>query len=396
MLAELVKYSVLRRSRGVPDYRRFLFDRIDFNAKLIGIIGARGAGKTTLVLQYLESLGLSSEEALYISCDHPLVGAHTLFEIAEEAAKHGVKTLVIDEIHKKENFSVDLKNIYDFFDIQILFTGSSAIHLEQSRTDLSRRALLYRLPELSFREYVELTSGERFPSRKLEEILHDHVAIAEEILHRLKPIPLFKKYLKHGAYPYFTEGIESYPQRLVEIVRETLRDDIALLYNVKLQHITALQKILEILCQSEPFEIHYEKVAAAAEISKNTLKQYLYYLEEASLTRRIGGKARGARYIAKPDKLYLHNTNLFEILCSNASPGTLRETFFAMALGYRHRLSYPPKGDFFVDERFVFEIGGEKKGFKQIETLSDAYIAADNIEVGYGKKIPLWLFGFLY
>jgi len=289
-----------------------------------------------------------------------------------------------------------LKNIYDFLEIQVLFTGSSAIHLEQSRVDLSRRALLYRLPELSFREYLELESGERFGVRSLEEILRDHVSIASELLRRLKPIPFFKNYLRYGAYPYFTEGVGSYPQRLVEIVRETLRDDIALIYNVKFQHIDALQKILETLCRSEPFEIHYEKVAAAAEISKNTLKQYLYYLEEASLTRRIGGSARGMRYVAKPDKIYLHNTNLFEILCPDPSRGTLRETFFALSLGYRHTLGYPAAGDFSVDDRYTFEVEGGEKGFKQIEKLPDAYIAADNIEVGYGRKIPLWLFGFLY
>jgi predicted AAA+ superfamily ATPase len=396
MIEGLVRYSSLRRAQGVPEYKRFLLGRIDFDARLIGIIGARGAGKTTLALQYLESLDLAEDEALYVSCDHPLMASVTLFELAEEAAKYGVKLLVIDEIHKKEGFGTDLKNIYDFLEIQVVFTGSSAIHLEQSRADLSRRALLYRLPELSFREYLELETKERFRPYSLEEILTEHVAIASQLLKRLKPMKYFRRYLEYGAYPYFLEGRESYPQRLVEIVNETLREDIAVIYGVKLHHIAALQRILEILCRSEPYEIHYEKVAAAAEISKNTLKEYLYYLEEASLTRRIGGSARGNRYVAKPDKLYLHNTNLFEILCPELKKGTLRETFFAMSLGYEHDLKYPAFGDFLVDGTFLFEIGGEKKGFGQLKEASDAYVAADGLEVGFGSKIPLWLFGFLY
>ena len=396
MIEGLLKYSVLRRAQGVPEYRRFLFERIDLGARLIGIVGARGAGKTTLALQVLEALELPEDEALYVSCDHPMMASVTLFELAEEASKYGVKALVIDEIHKKEGFATDLKNIYDFLDLRVLFTGSSAIHLEQSRADLSRRALLYRLPELSFREYLELETGERLRPYGMEELLENHVAIASGLLKRLKPLKHFRHYLRYGAYPYFREGRESYPQRLVEIVNETLREDIAVIYGVRLHHIASLQRILEMLCRSEPYEIHYEKVAAAAEISRNTLKEYLYYLEEASLTRRIGGSARGNRYVAKPDKLYLHNTNLFEILCPDPKTGMLRETFFAMSAGYGHDLKYPPSGDFLVDDRWIVEIGGEGKGFAQLKTAADAYVAADGLEVGFGRKIPLWLFGMLY
>jgi len=396
MFAQLLKYSTLRRRQPLPSYRRFLFDRIDFDAKLIGIVGARGAGKTTLALQFLESLPLDPDEALYVSCDHPALAAPSLLEVAEEAAKYGIRTLVIDEIHKKENFATDLKNIYDFLDIQVLFTGSSAIHLERSRTDLSRRALLYRLPELSFREYLELVTGERFETLTLEKILDDHASLSADILRRVKPLKHFGPYLEYGAYPYFTEGESSYPQRLLQILNETLRDDIATVYGVKLHHIAALHRVLEALCRSEPYEINYEKIAAAAEISRHTLKQYLYYLEEGSLTRRIGGEARGNRYIAKPDKLYLHNTNLFSILCPEPKAGTLRETFFAQAVGYGHDLTYPDRGDFLVDGTYTFEVGGAKKGFAQLEDRADAFVAADGIEVGFGPKIPLWLFGFAY
>jgi predicted AAA+ superfamily ATPase len=393
---QLLKYSILRRRQPLPKYRRFLFGQIDFDARLIGIVGARGAGKTTLALQYLESLSAEEDELLYVSCDHPALAAPSLLEVADEASKYGVKTLVIDEIHKKENFAVDLKNIYDFLDIRVIFTGSSAIHLERSRTDLSRRALLYRLPELSFREYLELNTGERFRACPLEKILTEHIKLSSEILRRVKPLKHFGHYLEYGAYPYFAEGPASYPQRLLQILNETLRDDIATVYGVKLHHMSALQRVLEALCRSEPYEINYEKIAAAAEISRHTLKQYLYYLEEGSLTRRIGGEARGNRYIAKPDKLYLHNTNLFGILCPRPKPGTVRETFFAQSLGYAHELKYPPRGDFLIDGIHTVEVGGPDKGFAQLEDRSNAYVAADGIETGFGRKIPLWLFGFLY
>ena len=396
MISQLLKYSILRRRQPLPDYRRFLFGSIDPDARLIGIVGARGAGKTTLALQYLESLELEEDEALYLSCDHPALAGSTLLEVAEEASRYGVRALVIDEIHKKEHFATDLKNIYDFLDLRVLFTGSSAIHLERSQSDLSRRALLYHLPELSFREFLEIKTGEHFPAVTLDELLDGHIVQASRILRRVKPLKYFGDYLRYGAYPFFVEGESSYPQRLLQILNETLREDIAVVYGVKLPHIAALHRVLEALCRSEPYEINYEKIAAAAEISRQTLRQYLYYLEEGSLTRRIGGEARGNRYIAKPDKLYLHNTNLFEILCPDPKAGTRRETFFAQSVGYGYDLHYPRKGDFLISGKYTVEIGGAKKDFAQIRDLPEAFVAADGIETGFGNRIPLWLFGFLY
>ena len=395
MISKLIKYSILKLSFKLPKYKRFLSKKIDFNAKLIGIIGARGAGKTTMLLQYLKEVNLKEDEKLYISCDHPLVATNSLFEIAEEAFKYGIKLLVIDEIHKSKNFSVDLKNIYDFLDLKVIFTGSSAISLENSKVDLSRRALIYRLPELSFREFINLKEGLDLPSYSLEDILTNHINIVSTILQQIRPIKLYKDYIEFGAYPYFLEGNVSYHQRLVEILNQTLREDIATIYNVKPEHIETLQKILELICASEPYEINYEKISSLAKVSKNTLKQYLYYLEKGSLARRIGGKIRGNQYIAKPDKLYLHNTNLFEILCNETKTGTKREVFFAQSF-YNHSLSYPPKGDFLVDGKYTFEIGGKNKSFEQIKELPNSFVVADDIEVGFKNKIPLWLFGFLY
>ncbi|HIP27178.1 MAG TPA: ATP-binding protein [Flavobacteriaceae bacterium] len=395
MIEQLIKYSTAKLAQALPSYRRFLFAKIDFNAKLIGIIGARGTGKTTLGLQYLKQLSLASDQFLYISCDHPLIASKTLLEIAEEFSQYGGKVLMIDEIHKKENFCIELKNIYDFIDIQIIFTGSSAIHLENCQSDLSRRALIYRLPELSLREFIELKTEHRFDAVSLEDILNNHLDISSKILEKIKPLKYYTQYIKSGAYPIFLEGEESYLQRLVEIINETLTSDIATIYNVPMNNISSLHKLLEVICRSEPYEINYEKISTVTGISKNTLKQYLHYLEQANLLRTVGGMARGNTYIAKPDKIYLHNTNLMSVLCNNSTIGTQRETFFVSQVKYNHTLHYPKQGDFQVDEKYLFEIGGANKSFKQIKDLEHSFVVKDKIETGFKNSIPLWLFGFL-
>jgi len=396
MIEKLIKYSTAKLAQTLPSYKRFLFSKIDFNAKLIGIIGARGAGKTTLSLQYLKELHLASDQYLYISCDHPLVVSKTLLEIAEEFSQYGGKVLVIDEIHKKENFCIELKNIYDFIDIQVIFTGSSAIHLENCQSDLSRRALIYRLPELSLREYIELKTEYRFNAVTLEDILNHHLDISSDILQKIKPLKYYNNYLKTGAYPICLEGENSYLQRLVEIINETLTFDIATIYNVPMSKIASLHKLLEVICRSNPYEINYEKISSLIGISKNTLKQYLLYLEQASLLRIVGGMARGNTYIAKPDKIYLHNTNLMSVLCENSNIGTIRETFFVSQVKYNHTIYYPKQGDFQVDEKWLFEIGGVNKTFKQIKDVKNSFLVKDKIESGFKNTISLWIFGFLY
>lgn len=246
MIQQLIRYATAKLAQPLPDYKRFLFDKIDFSAKLIGIIGARGAGKTTLALQYLKELDMEIDSYLYISCDHPVIASKTLFEIAEEFASYGGKVLIIDEIHKKENFCIELKNIYDFIDIQIIFTGSSAIALENCQSDLSRRALIYRLPELSLREFIELKTEYRFEAIGLETVLQNHHSIALEVMQKIKPLKYYQDYLKYGAYPIFLEGESSYLQRLIEIINETLMSDVATLHNIPLSNISSLQKLLEL------------------------------------------------------------------------------------------------------------------------------------------------------
>ncbi len=395
MIEQLFQYSEVRLQRSLPSWKRFLYEQIDFDAQLIGIVGARGAGKTTLALQYLATKPI--KQRLYVSCDHPLMQGVSLFKFAEQAQREGITTLVIDEIHKVRDFSRDLKNIYDFLSVQVIFTGSSALHLYQSRTDVSRRALLYTLPELSFREYLALTQAITLPPLDLATILESHEMLVADILQTVPhPLPLFRQYLNQGAYPYIMEGEASYLQRLIEVVNQTLREDIAILYDVEPDKLDAMMKLLRVLCAGKPYAINYEKLAASAEISRNTLKRYLYYLEQASLLRRIGGRIGGNSYIAKPDKLYLHNPNLFQILCTEPNRGTIRESFFAMMLDKGHSLAHAKQGDFLVDDQFLFEIGGANKDTHQIAGHPHGFVVQDDIERGFRQRIPLWLFGFLY
>ncbi len=252
------------------------------------------------------------------------------------------------------------------------------------------------MPILSLREYIELQIGEKFKAYDLEELLNNHIDISAEVLQKIKPLKYFKEYLKFGAYPFVMEGSKSYHQRLVEIVNETLFFDIATIYKISFSKIESLQKLLLVICRSNPYEINYEAISKLIGISKNTLKSYLLYLNKGSLINTIDGISRGNTFIQKPSKVYLNNTNLFEILCANSEIGTIRETFFVSQLQQAYNLHYPKKGDFSVNEKYLFEIGGKSKGFKQIKDLPKSYIVADDIEIGFGNKIPLWLFGFLY
>jgi len=236
----------------------------------------------------------------------------------------------------------------------------------------------------------------RFEPLTLPELTQSHIRYAQKMLRQIKPLKYYREYLKQGAYPFVFEGSVSYEQRLVKIVRETLTYDLATIHHVPLTNIETLNKLLKVLCRSAPYTINYESISRETGITKNTLKHYLLYLNRASLIRTIGGMSRGNTYIRKPDKIYLHNTNLFDVLCEQTQIGTIRETFFASQTAYRHTLHYPLKGDFLVDELYTFEVGGPNKSFDQIKNISNSYVVVDDTEIGFGNKIPLWLFGFLY
>ena len=396
MLHQLLQLSNQIKTQPLPTYKRFLYKEIDFEERLIGVIGSRGAGKTTLLLQYIQSQ-MQNKEILYIIADHPAVVQKGLFSIADDFQKLGGEVLIIDEIHKIKGFERDLKLIYDsFFNLQVIFTGSSAVAIDNAKADLSRRAAIYKLPILSFREYLELETGENFTSYTLNEIVTKHTSIATDIVSKVKPLAYFSHYLKSGAYPFYKDGKESYIQKLLSASIQVLETDLPAIYNIEYDKINALKKMMVMLCQSEPFDINISKLCGAVELNQRTLYKYLGILQAGGLIRILGAKSNGVSIISKPQKLYLDNTNLFSVFCEEPKEGTIRETFFASQVSYKHSLNYPKEGDFIVDEKYVFEIGGATKSNKQIKGVSKSYVVADNVEIGAFKTLPLWLFGFLY
>ena len=392
-MQRLIQLSNLYFSLPTPSFRRYLFSKIDFESKLIGILGQRGVGKTTLIRQIAQQYNLPNSKMLYISADNI---QRTLSDIAIEFASFGGKLLIIDEIHKAHNFALELKTIYDFVDIKVIFSGSSAVELENSKVDLSRRLLFYELGSLSFREFLAIKFGIELEPLTLEEILENHQDMALSITAKFKPLEYFSYYKAYGAYPFFTEGELGYNLRLNEIMNIILDSEVATIYNVDSDKINTIRKLLHLLCSSVPIELNIQNLAQSAGVSRNTLYSYLYYLKKANLIEIIGGNFRNKKLLNKPDKIYLDNINLYNILCSEQNIGSLRESFFVSQLKVAHSVKYSNIGDFKIDDNFIFEIGGKNKGFKQIKDIPNSFVVADDIEIGFGAKIPLWLFGFLY
>jgi predicted AAA+ superfamily ATPase len=378
------------------EYKRYFFDIVDFDENLIGLIGARGIGKTTFLLQYLKSLDIASSKKLYFSVDSIIASNAKLFEIAEDFYNIGGKVLVIDEIHKYKDFEIELKEIYDFLDIKVIFSGSSAIVLEHKKADLSRRAMIYRLKGLSFREFLELKLEKQFASYRLQEILDNHLDIAKSITKDIKPLEHFKEYLECGYYPFYFDSKQSYCIKLEETVNTVIESDLPIIFNIEPSNIHKLKQLTSYICSSKPYELNLTSLAQKIGINRKTLYQYINYLCMGNIFSRLDANSKGDSVFAKPAKLYLNNPNLNNCYCYDNEVGTIREEFFLNMLSLNHNILYPKKGDFIVDDKYIFEIGGKDKSFKQIKDIPHSFVAADNIETGFGNKIPLWLFGFLY
>jgi hypothetical protein len=380
-------------------FTRSIIHEINWKTRLIGIKGARGIGKTTLLLQYIKLKHSNElEKTLYISLDSIWFSNNSLVDLVESFIKKGGKYLFLDEVHKYPNWSQEIKNIYDdYTDLQIVFTGSSLLEILNARADLSRRAIIYTMQGLSFREYIAIEKGINLPVINLDEVLNNHINISQQILKEIKPFVHFDSYLKMGYYPFYKEEKELFNQRLNEVVNMILEIELPLLRNLEIAYIHRIKQLLVILTESVPFTPNITKLSSKIGINRATLLTYLHYLEEAELTIHLNNESGGLSKLQKPTKLYLNNTNLMFILQNDSvNIGTLREIFFANQLKYKHTLSLSQFGDFLIDNKYIIEIGGKDKSFKQIEGIENAYVAADDIEFGFGNKIPLWLFGFLY
>ncbi|PKP45311.1 MAG: AAA family ATPase [Bacteroidetes bacterium HGW-Bacteroidetes-11] len=381
------------------EFVRSAMQEINWNARLIGIKGARGIGKTTLLLQYIKlHLSDSIKETLYVSLDSIWFNTHPLVELAEDFEKKGGKYLFLDEVHKYERWAQELKNIYDDYPhLKIVFTGSSLLEILNARADLSRRAVVYTMQGFSFREYLSIETGYSFERLSLDKILTNHVDEAGEIIKKIKPLQYFDSYLKHGYYPFYREQPGLYEIRLGEVINMIMEIELPLLRAVELAYIKKVKQLLVIIAESVPFIPNVSKLSEKIGINRATLLSYLYYLDEIGLTRNLFKEAQGISRLQKPSKIYLENTNLIYVFAhENANAGNIRETFFANQVGFQHDINYTEHGDFLVNNKYTFEIGGKHKSTKQLKAATEGYIISDGIEFGHNNKIPLWLFGFIY
>ena len=385
--------------------KRYLYDKIDWSLKSLAILGQRGLGKTTMMLQYIKEHYPKSEKALYISLDNPYFQAISLIEFANEFQSYGGEILFIDEVHKYTDWARHIKSIYDSLSLRVVISGSSILQINRQNVDLSRRTIVYHLENLSFREYLFLKEEILFEHYSLDEIVHNHYEIASTISEKIKPLKLFKEYLEFGCYPFILEDKGSYHQRIIQVINLILESDLPHINKIEMQQIRKLKKLLYLLAVSVPFIPNITDLAEATNISRPKLYAYLTYLEEAKIINSIRSPEKGYNIMSKPEKLFMQNTNISSALTKKVDIGSAREAFFVnqiknyFALQNRfinEDIYVAKKEDFLVDGIYTFEVGGKNKSFKQIKDIEKSFVASDDIEVGFGNKIPLWLFGFLY
>ena len=377
--------------------KRYSYDDIDWNNRLIGLRGARGVGKTTLLLQKIRESGAERDMSLYLSLDSVWLDVKEIYLLAEHHIQHGGTRLVLDEVHYVKDWQKIVKNLYDDFrELKIAYTGSSLLRLKARQGDLSRRQVGYELPGLSFREFLKFEGIMDCSPVPLEDLLSDHVAIAREITKKVKILPLFERYFKFGYYPFCLEGAAKYEERIRQVVNQTLDSDWPSVEDITPETIRKARKMLRILASLPPQTPKMSRLYAELDTERQHGLKILYALERAGLVNLLASDSDALDNLSSPEKIYCENTNLMYALTSDADIGTARETFFINQLSNGHVLTYPKKGDFLVDDHWLFEIGGRGKGFGQIKDISDSFVVNDGVEVGFGNKIPLWLFGFLY
>ncbi|MBR4564214.1 MAG: ATP-binding protein [Paludibacteraceae bacterium] len=372
---------------------RYLHDEIDWNSRLIAIMGTRGVGKTTLLLQHIK-LNDAVPSSLYVTADDLYFSRNTLVGLAQQFYQQGGKYLYIDEIHKYKGWSQEIKNIYDKFpELHVIYTGSSILDLEKGGADLSRRKIEYKLPGLSFREYVNISKRLNLPAYGLEDILAGKVQFPYK---DLRPLQLFTQYLHEGYFPFFQE--DHYNLRIQGIIKQTIETDIPIFAEMEIASVQKLRKLMYVLSQSVPFKPNYSKLSADLDIRRNTLPQYMLYLEKAGLISTLRGKAAGMKILEKVEKIYLQNPNFaYALSPNNADIGNIRETIFFAWLQERYFISSSKVADFEVEE-YVFEVGGRKKRQAQIASVPQGkgFVVKDDVERAIGNIIPLWMFGFVY
>ena len=386
----LYAYMRLQLELTCSDFHRYLYNDVNWNARMIAITGARGVGKSTMVLQYVKTQ-ISDCKVLYISADHTFFTTHTLVEVADDFSKEAGSLLVIDEVHKYPDWSRELKQIYDTHpDMKVIFTGSSVLDIIDGVADLSRRVLHYTMYGLSFREYLGLFHHISVPKYSLEEIL-DGKAHIEGMLH---PLPAFREYLSEGYYPFAIEG--DFPLRMQNVITKTIESDIAQYAGLRATTAKKLKKMLAVISGLAPYKPNADNLALEIGISRNSVQDYLSLLERAQLIGQLRDDTGGIRGLGKVEKVYIDNPSLMRVLSGGKTDvGNMRETFFYNQMRVKNDVISSRQSDFKI-EKYTFEVGGRKKGKKQIQDATEGYVVKDNIEYVFDNQVPLWMFGFLY
>ena len=374
------------------DFVRYLYHQINWDSQLIVIMGARGVGKTTMVLQRI-LLTDAKKESLYVSADNTFFAGNTLYDIATKFAQEGGKVLYIDEVHKYQDWSKEVKMMYDFLpDLKVVITGSSILELIRGTdADLSRRAIRYKLEGLSFREYLNFSLGLNIPTYTLEEILDGKVELPAEVKY---PLAHFKEYLTKGYFPFFKQ--DDYYQRLENVINQTMEVDIPAYAKMNVSTARKLKQLLYVISRSVPFKPNFTEIGRAISSDRGTVADHMVYMEKSTLIRQLNFAPDGMDLVQKVDKIYLGNTCfIYALADENPEIGNIRETFFYCAMCVNHKVTSSPAADFIV-KGHTFEVGGKSKKQKQIKNVNDAFVVKDDIENAYMNIIPLWTFGFNY
>ena len=381
------------------DFVRYLMPQVNWDNRLFAIVGARGTGKTTMMLQYIKQ-NLDFAKAFYMSLDDLFFTTNRLVDVVRTLWQEGVTHFFIDEVHKYpyETWAQELKNIYDAYpDVRVVFSGSSILDIYKGNADLSRRAIQYELFGLSFREFLAFEGVKNVPVIRLDDLLKNHVSISADIIKDIKILPLFRRYLQLGYFPYYKEDERTYSTRLLNTVSAVIETDLPAVENIEFASAQKLKRLLTIISTMTPFSPNMTELGNQVEIQRSNLPKSLVLLERARLLGLLRSVEKSPNDLTKPSKIFLDNPNIaFALGNNNPNAGNLRETFFHNQLKVVGKVNSAAKGDFLVDEKYIFEIGGKGKKFSQIADVPNSYLAIDGAEMGFGSKIPLWLFGFLY
>lgn len=390
-----IQKSEKKRNEVTNSFVRYLWSDVDWNQRLILLLGHRGVGKTTLLLQQMKN---DLNKSIYLSLDDYYFEDKRLVEVVNTLYSLGYRSFYLDEIHRYAHWSKELKNLYDDFDdSKFIVTGSSILEISKGQEDLSRRAVVYQLMGLSFREFLLLEEKVDLDVLNLDQIIHSHSSISAEYLDKFDLKTSFKNYLSYGYYPFFREGKRVYHQKLQETTNLVIDSDITPFEELNYSTVRVMKKLLYVISQSVPFIPNISKLAEKMGATRNTILKLLDILEKAQLLSLLHTSTEGVSMLQKPDKIYLQNTNLaYMFTYDSPNIGNIRETFFYNQLQVKHQVTSPKYGDFMIDSKYVFEVGGTSKTTKQIQGVPNAYLAIDGIEGGAGYRIPLWLFGFLY